>query len=92
MHHKCMHQVIVFHCRYDMLSQQIPDYSGGAHQQYFQILPSGRMPKGSDLIGPDMLGNLGRVYVFSTTLEPSFKLMHASSEAVSTISKFVVEN
>ena len=70
-----------------MLSQQVPGCSGEANQQCFQILSSGRMPRGSDLIGPDMLGNLGRVYVFNPSLEPSFKLMHSSSEAVSTISE-----
>lgn len=47
------------------------------------------MPRGDSRIGPDMEGNVGQVFIFDTTLEPSFKLMHKSSEEVSTISECV---
>lgn len=57
-------------------------------QLQFQILHSGRMPQDTDLVQQDMQECLGRAYIFDTALEPSFKLIHTSSEAVTAISKF----
>ena len=67
-----------------MLNQQMP----GSLQ--LQVLASGHMPAGGDLVGQHMTSNLGTVYVFSAALDPSFKLMHTTSQAVSTISKQAV--
>jgi hypothetical protein len=69
-----------------MLCQQIPGCAGEGHQECIPVLPCGRMPRGEDLIG-EMPGNMARIFIFNPTLEPSFKLMHTSTEAVSTISK-----
>ena len=70
-----------------MVKQQLPGSSPVSAQHQLQILPSGHMPRGSDLIGRDIQGHLGQVFIFDTTLEPSFKLMHTSSDVITNISK-----
>ena len=69
-----------------MVQQQVHCTSGSSPMHQFQILPSGKMPKTEDLVIQDMPENIGRVYIFNTALDPSFKMMHTSNEAVSTIS------
>jgi hypothetical protein len=68
------------------LKVQIHDSTTVPTAELYLALPSGHMMENRELVSSCIMeGSVGTVYLFSTALEPSFKMMKESSPAISSL-------